>query len=316
MRIGLDVMGGDYYPHAPIAGAIQALDSLLPSEKIVLLGQQAVIETELAKYPALSGAFEIVHCDEVIEMDEHPAKSFTAKAKSSISLGYQMLKRNQIDAFMSAGNTGAMLVGSVLGLGTIPGIQRPTIGAIYPNGSQPLLILDVGANADAKPEYLAQWATMGTVYMQEIYRISKPRVGLLNIGEEKSKGNALTQAAFPLLEKEEGINFIGNVEGRDFNKDKVDIIVCDGYVGNIILKFAESFYEVMKPKITDTDFVELYNFENYGGIPILGVQGVALIGHGISGPIAFKNMILRARDIIRVNLISKLTEAFISKTSL
>ncbi|MCZ2355280.1 MAG: phosphate acyltransferase PlsX [Bacteroidia bacterium] len=315
MRIGLDVMGGDYYPHAPIAGVIQALDALKSEEKVILFGQQAVIETELAKYSISASKIEILHCEDVIEMDEHPAKAFTAKTKSSIATGYRMLKAQQIDAFISAGNTGAMLVGSVLGLGTIQGIQRPTIGAIYPNGNQPILILDVGANADAKPEYLAQWAIIGTIYMTEIFNMPKPRVGLLNIGEEKSKGNALTQNAYPLLEKETGINFIGNVEGRDFNKNKADIIVCDGFVGNIILKFAESFYEVMKPKIADTDFVELYNFENYGGIPILGVQGVAIIGHGISGPTAYKNMILRAKDIVQANLINKLTAAFLTQNA-
>lgn len=309
MRIGIDVMGGDYYPQAPIAGALLALSIVQTGTQLVLFGDESQIKTELARQQIAEDKFEIVHTTEVIGMDEHPARTFTQKTDSSIHVGIRMQREKKIDAFISAGNTGAMLVGSVLGLGNIEGVLRPTIGALYPSGGNYSLICDVGANTDCKPEHLAQFALLGSIYMREVKGVSQPRVAMLNVGEERTKGSQLAQASYELLEKHPGIHFIGNAEGRDLNAGKADVYVCDGYTGNIVLKFAESFYDLFHARFPQDELVSTFNFENYGGLPVLGVKGVSIIGHGISTPVAFVEMIRCAEDVVRSGLIPKFENA-------
>jgi glycerol-3-phosphate acyltransferase PlsX len=240
-------------------------------------------------------------------MHESPTKALKEKQQSSIAVGFGLLARSRTDAFVSAGNTGAMLVGALYSIKAIEGVLRPTISTIVPKeNGQTGLLLDVGLNSDCKPEQLNQFAIMGSVYAQHILGIDNPRVALMNIGEEEGKGNLLVQAAFPLLKENSHVNFVGNIEGRDFLADKADVIVCDGFTGNIILKLAESFYEITKRKGIDHDYFERFNFENYGGTPVLGVSKPVIIGHGISKAKAFKNMILLAQKMIEKDVMQKL----------
>jgi phosphate acyltransferase len=242
-------------------------------------------------------------------MHDHPTRALKEKPKSSIAVGFHLLATGETDAFISAGNTGAMLVGSLYALKPIEGVLRPTISTVVPkeNGSTGLL-LDVGLNSDCKPEQLNQFAIMGSVYAQLILGIDKPRVALLNIGEEEGKGNLLAQATYPLLKQNKHINFIGNVEGRDVFIDKADVIVCDGFTGNIILKLAESFFEITDRKQIKHEYFDLFNFENYGGTPVLGISKPVIIGHGISKGKAFKNMILLAQKMIEKDVMQKMKE--------
>ena len=309
MRIGIDVMGGDFFPHAPIAGAILAQAEMGDKLRMVLIGDSQLIQAELNKLNLPLDQFEILHAPEVIGMDEHPAKAFVAKVHSSISVGINSVKSNHIDAFISAGNTGAMLVGSVLGLGNIEGVLRPTIGALYPCNGKFSLFCDVGANTDCKPEHLVQFALLGSIYLREVMGIESPTVAQLNVGEERTKGSQLAQATYELLEAHPDIRFIGNAEGRDLNRQFADVYVCDGFTGNILLKYAESIYDLFHDRFPEDAVVNSFNFENYGGLPILGVKGVSVIGHGISTPKAFHQMIRTASDAIRSGLIEKFEKA-------
>jgi glycerol-3-phosphate acyltransferase PlsX len=309
MRIGIDVMGGDFVPQAPIAGACLALSQIQSDTRLVLIGDETVIRAEMNRQNISADAFDVVHTSEVIGMDEHPARAFTQKTDSSIHKGIRLHREQQLDAFISAGNTGAMLVGSVLGLGNIEGVLRPTIGALYPCNGSYSLVCDVGANADCKPEYLAQFALLGSIYMKEVLGVAQPRVALLNVGEERTKGSQLALATYELLDKHTGINFIGNAEGRDLNSGKADVYVCDGYTGNIVLKFAESFYDLFHARFPEDELVKSFNFENYGGLPVLGVKGVSIIGHGISTPRAFVSMVRTAEDVVNSKLTAKIENA-------
>jgi glycerol-3-phosphate acyltransferase PlsX len=309
MRIGIDVMGGDFVPQAPIAGACLALSQIQSDTRLVLIGDETVIRAEMNRQNISADAFDVVHTSEVIGMDEHPARAFTQKTDSSIHKGIRLHREQQLDAFISAGNTGAMLVGSVLGLGNIEGVLRPTIGALYPCNGSYSLVCDVGANADCKPEYLAQFALLGSIYMKEVLGVAHPRVALLNVGEERTKGSQLALATYELLDKHTGINFIGNAEGRDLNSGKADVYVCDGYTGNIVLKFAESFYDLFHARFPEDELVKSFNFENYGGLPVLGVKGVSIIGHGISTPRAFVSMVRTAEDVVNSKLTAKIENA-------
>jgi glycerol-3-phosphate acyltransferase PlsX len=244
-------------------------------------------------------------------MDENPARAVVQKSDSTINVGIQALKEGQIDAFISAGNTGAVVAASVLKLGNLPGVSRPTLGAFYPYGDNHYsLICDVGANVDCKPEHLVQFALLGTVYMRAVMGIPNPRVALLNIGEEPSKGNLLAQQAYALLQENPYINFVGNAEGRVLPKGFADVYVTDGFVGNILLKFGESLYELLREKVPPNPVLERLNYENIGGLPFLGTRGNIIIGHGISSPKAFRNMIFRALAIAKVNLSERIAEAF------
>jgi glycerol-3-phosphate acyltransferase PlsX len=247
-------------------------------------------------------------------MHEHPTKALKEKQDSSIAVGFKMLANGEIDAFISAGNTGAMMVGALFSIKTIEGIIRPTIGAYIPREDGSLgLLLDVGLNADCKPENLNQFAILGSLFASQILKIENPKVGLVNLGEEEGKGNLLAQAAFPLLKENKQINFVGNIEGRDILINKADVMVCDGFTGNVVLKLAESIYDIVKRRNINDEHFNRFNFEAYGGVPVLGVAKPVIIGHGISGENAFKNMVNIACKMIETDLTGKMKHIFIAK---
>jgi phosphate acyltransferase len=307
MTIGLDMMGGDFAPMEIIKGIQLYLKESPDKSAVVLIGDEEQIIEQLKAYPLPEQSIRIVHAPQVIDMHEHPTKALREKQQSSIAVGFHLLANGKIDAFISAGNTGAMLVGSLYALKPIEGVLRPTISTIIPkeNGSTGLL-LDVGLNSDCKPEQLNQFAIMGSVYAQNILGIENPRVALLNIGEEEGKGNLLAQATYPLLKENPQINFVGNVEGRDLLLDKADVMVCDGFTGNIILKLAESLFEITAQKGIEHEYFNRFNFENYGGTPVLGIAKPVIIGHGISKAPAFKNMIMLAQKMIEKDVMQKM----------
>lgn len=310
MKIGLDIMGGDFAPKATVLGAIEAQKALLPGQKIVLFGDKDQALPLISENGIDPDVFEYVHTKEMIGMGEHAAKAVLQKPTSSISLGFQYLKDCQIDAFSSAGNTGAMLVGAMFSVKPIPGVIRPAIATNVPKLKSGFgIMLDVGANADCKPEVLAQFGILGSLYAEHVYHVHNPKVALMNIGEEEEKGNVLTQATFPLLQKT-SLNFVGNIEGRDLFNDKADVIVCDGFTGNVMLKLAETFYILTLKKGFKDEFFDRFNYEQYGGSPILGVNAPVLIGHGISTPKAIKNMVLLCRTMIEAQFVDKIKEAF------
>lgn len=311
MRIGFDVMGGDYAPKEAIAGALLALKEMNGEVELVLIGDEEQIRHHLQNDGANPDDFTIVHTTEVIGMGEHPTKAISQKKNSSISLGFGMLAAKKLDAFISAGNTGAMLVGSMFSVKPIEGVIRPSITSIVPklNGKFGLL-LDVGANADCKPDVLFQFGILGSLMMKHVYGVEDPKVGLLSIGEEKEKGNLITTAAHHMMEETNAFHFIGNVEGRDLMNDKADVIVCEGFTGNVVLKALESMYYVTRKRGIQDEFLERFNYENYGGTPILGVNAPVIIGHGISNAKAFKNMILSARDVVKSDLCNIIRTSF------
>jgi phosphate acyltransferase len=313
MRIGLDVMGGDFAPVAALNGAILAAKELSRDDKIVLIGQESVIRSLLNERGCNDGLFEIVNAPDVIEMGEHPTKALSRKPESSISVGFHLLKHKKIDSFASAGNSGAMLVGSIFSVNTIQGIVRPCTSAIIPqeDGGYSLLV-DVGTNPDAKPDVFYQLGLIGSIYVKNVYNVSNPRVALLNIGHEEEKGNLNTQAAYHLMKDSKDFNFTGNIESRDFLRNKADVIVCDGFTGNIILKLVESFYRIMAKRNLLDDYFSRLNYENYGGTPILGINGAVIMGHGISNDIAIKNMVLLGRDVYKAKIASKIKHALLN----
>jgi phosphate acyltransferase len=307
MKIGIDIMGGDFAPLEAIEGIQKYLQEKKGKAHLYLLGDEEEITPLTEEHSLSPNDFTIVHAPQVIGMHEHPTKALKEKQKSSIAVGFYMLANEKIDAFISAGNTGAMLVGSLYSLKPIEGVIRPTISTIIPkeNGGTGLL-LDVGLNSDCKPEQLNQFAIMGSVYAQNILGIDNPKVALLNIGEEEGKGNLLAQATYPMLKDNKHINFVGNVEGRDLLLDKADVMVCDGFTGNIILKLAESLFEITQRKEIQHEYFDRFNFENYGGTPVLGISKPVIIGHGISKTRSFKNMILVAQKMIEKDIMKKL----------
>ncbi len=312
MKIALDVMGGDFAPGTTVAGAILARQELPENIELVLIGDKGKI-VDIANEKGFDpSSFEIIHTTEVIEMGEHPSKAFSQKQDSSIVKGFGLLKSGQVDAFASVGNTGAMMAGSMFIIKSIPGIIRPTISAAIPSltgGST--LLLDVGINPDCRPDVLYQYGIIGSLYSKYIFNIETPRVGLLNIGAEEEKGNLLTKSTHDLMKGSNDFYFAGNIEGNDlFNNEKADVIVCDGFVGNVILKEAEAFYNMLKLKKVEGEFFERFNFVNYGGTPILGINKPVFIGHGISNAIAIKNMIVNSKVFIEAKLTEKFKEVF------
>jgi glycerol-3-phosphate acyltransferase PlsX len=311
MKIGIDMMGGDFAPLEAVLGIQQFLEE--GKAHLVLLGDDEKLKPLLSEHGIPEKAYTLVHAPQVIDMDDSPTRALKEKPQSSIAVGFHLLASHKTDAFISAGNTGAMLVGALYALKAVEGVLRPTISTIIPkeNGGTGLL-LDVGLNSDCKPEHLNQFAVMGSVYAQTILGIDNPRVALLNIGEEEGKGNLLAQATYPMLKENSHINFIGNVEGRDILLDKADVMVCDGFTGNIILKLAESLFEITDQKKINHEYFERFNFENYGGTPVLGVSKPVIIGHGISRAKAFKNMILLAQKMIEKDIMQKLQAELVS----
>jgi glycerol-3-phosphate acyltransferase PlsX len=311
MNIAIDIMGGDHAPRATVAGAVLARKELPAHVRLILVGDSQQILPLLKEYGAEASSFEIVHTTEVIGMGEHPTKAFSQKTQSSIAIGFQLLKEGKADAFASNGNTGAMLVGSMYTVKTISGVHRPCITSVMPKENGGVgLILDVGTNADCKPDVLYQFGILGAICAEQVYGIKNPRVGLLNIGEEPEKGNLVTQACHALMKDSKDFNFIGNVEGRDLFDEKVDVIVCDGFTGNVVLKAAEAFYSILKRRNLTDDYFERFNYENYGGTPVLGINSNVIIGHGISNEIAVKNMLKLAKDVAEAKLHEKIKQAF------
>lgn len=322
MVIAVDAVGGDYYPESPVQGAVQATQEL-DFLTIVLVGPEELIEDELQKHEFDQNRIQVHHAPELISMDEPPAQAVKAKKDSSIVVGLGMHKAGKCDGFVSAGNTGALLAASTFLLGKLEGVSRPTIAATYPTFKGFRLLLDAGANLEMRPEMYYQFAQMGSVYAEQVMNIEDPKIGLINVGEEKEKGTDTLKAAHELLN--ELPNFIGNVEGGDVMFARADVYVCDGYVGNVVLKFGESIPEAVEQFLgAAVDRQELdpqhagdagkilksalstFNYENVGGIPFLGVDGVSLVGHGGSTPLAIKNMIFNAAKCIENNINDKI----------
>lgn len=307
MIIGIDMMGGDFAPLEAVKGIRLYGSQIAVPVNLVLIGDQEKINTLLDEEQVPRERIQVVHANQVIGMQEHPTRALKEKQDSSIAIGFHLLAGGKMDAFISAGNTGAMLVGALFSIKALEGVIRPTISTIIPkvNGGTGLL-LDVGLNADCKPEQLNQFAIMGSVYAQLILGIESPKVGLINVGEEEGKGNILAQATYPLLKANNHIRFIGNIEGRDVLTDKADVMVCEGFTGNIILKMAESLYDISREREVKDEYFDRFNFENYGGTPVLGVAKPVIIGHGISGERAFMNMINLARLMLEKNVMEKM----------
>jgi len=327
IKIVVDAMGGDFAPLNDVSGAVIAAEEKQDSIEIILVGKENLIKDELSKHKVNLKNISIVNATETVTMEDSPTESLKSKSDSSISVGLKLVKEKKADAFISAGNTGAVMTASILKLGRIPGVGRPTIGSLFPTDKGKTMVFDVGASVDCKPAHLLEFGIMGSIYMKNVYNIENPKVALLSVGEEKSKGDTLTLEAYELLEKS-NLNFIGNVEGRDVLRGKADIIVCDGFVGNVILKFAESVLDVMKSKFrsyAEKGFLKKiwvgmmygtlknvvlkdFDYQEYGGVPLLGVNGISIIGHGKSSPIAIKNMIYKAEEMVRKGVNSKIEQ--------
>lgn len=311
MKIGIDILGGDFAPDANIAGAVLARKELPQDVTLVLIGDQDQILSGLNALNATTDGFEVVHAPDIITMHDHPTRAIPQKPNSSIAVGFDLLAKNEIDVFASTGNTGAMLVGAIYKVNTVAGIIRPCITSVLPtvDGNNSIL-LDVGSNADCKADVLYQFAVLGSLYAKNVYGIENPRIALLNIGEEASKGNLLTIAAHKLMAETDEINFVGNLEGRDLFTGKADVIVCDGFTGNVVLKQAEGIYTLMRKRGLKDEYFDRFNYENYGGTPILGVKGNVIIGHGISNDKAVKSMLMHSFEVAKSGLAKKINEAF------
>jgi len=297
MKIAVDALGGDFAPEAIIEGVAAAIKAGLPDDvTLVLIGPEAVLTAQLDRLGLTNHqAITLIQADEVIGMGEHPTKALSQKPNSTISIGFKLLKERQIDAFCSAGNTGAMHVGALFSIKAIEGVIRPCIAGFVPqiDGSTAVM-LDIGANADCKPEMLAQFGELGSIYTKYMFGIDVPRVALMNIGEEEQKGSLVAQAAHQLLKESRRINFIGNIEGKDMFMNRADVIVTDGFTGNSLFKLGESFFAVATQRGLKDDFIDRTNYESIGGSPIIGVNGNVIIAHGISSPTAIKNMLTLA----------------------
>ena len=311
MRIGLDVMGGDFAPESIIEGAVDSLQYLLVTEKLVLIGDEPSVLRKLKEMQIDPSLFDVVHTSQVIEMADHPAKAFSQKKDSSIAVGYEMLKNEDLDGFCSAGNTGAMLVGASYTVNVIPGVLRPALATVLPCiDNRSFVLLDVGLNPDCKSDVLLQYGILGSIYAKCVLGKDNPTVGLLNIGEEETKGTPTVKAAFELMKEHPEINFAGNIEGNAlFRETMTDVIVCDGFVGNVILKMGEAFHHLYKIRNLKDAFFDRLDWENIGGTPIVGINANVVIGHGISKRKAIMNMILQTREVVHANLAQKIKEA-------
>jgi glycerol-3-phosphate acyltransferase PlsX len=311
MKIGVDVMGGDFAPDAIIEGAVDSLKHLSAADELVLIGDEKSIISKLKELNTEPSRFRIVPTTQVIEMGDVPAKAYSQKPDSSIAVGYRLLKLKGIDGFCSAGNTGAMLVGASYTVNVIPGVMRPALATIIPAvDGRNSVILDVGLNPDTKPEVLLQYGILGSLFAKYVLEIDNPRVRLLNIGEEESKGTPAVKAAYELMKESSSINFEGNIEGNNlFREGMADVIVCDGFVGNILLKQTEAFHHIYKERNLKDSFFDRLDFETIGGTPVVGLNANVVVGHGISGRKAIMNMILQTWAVVHVNLAQKIREA-------
>ncbi len=313
MNIGIDMMGGDFAPLEAVKGLQQyILQQNNAAVNIFCIGEATTIHSLLDEHAVASPLLHVVHAPEVIGYHEHPTKALKEKTNSSIAVGFQLLASGKIDAFISAGNTGAMLVGAMFSIKALEGVIRPTIATITPQMSGNIsLLVDVGLNADCKPEHLNQFALLGSLYAKHILGVENPRIGLVNVGAEEGKGNMLAQATYPLLKNNKSIHFIGNIEGRDFFTNKADVMVCDGFTGNVVLKLAESVYDIAQFRGIENDsYFQRFHYENYGGTPVLGVAKPVIIGHGISNAKAFCNMLLLAEKMVASDVCGKIKDCF------
>ena len=341
IKIGIDAMGGDFAPEVAVEGAVMALQKIDKESRVVLFGDEKRIRELLAKHHCAAENFDIVPTTQVIEMGDHPAKAFVSKSDSSITVGFNYLAEGKIDGFASAGSTGAMLVGSTMVIKPVEGVIRPVISSLIPKLiNRRGLILDVGLSVDAKPEVLAQYALLGSIYAQSVMGIENPRVALLNIGEEDTKGNAQAKATFELLKADKRINFVGNVESSyiftgTYGGPDPDVVVTDGFVGNTVLKMAEALYRINfklgggKPRLMNflrpvlgriipklyyqQDFWEQMNYESIGGTPVIGINAPVMIGHGSSSARAISSMILSMEREIKGKFPEKLRAALAEK---
>lgn len=305
-------MGGDFAPVSTISGAVLSLSELAPEDEVVLVGDREIIVAELQKHGVSPNRFKIEHAYEVIEMGEHPTRAIMKKPQSSIAIGFELLKHKHIDAFTSAGSSGAMLVGAIYSVNNIQGVIRPCTSTPLPQEAGGIsLLVDVGTNPDAKPDVMYQFGLLGSIFAESVYKIREPRVALLNIGQEEEKGNLSSQAAYHLMKNSKDFNFVGNIEGRDVLRNKADVIVTDGFTGNILLKNIEGMFRIMmKHGLTD-EYFKRFNYEQYGGTPILGVNSSVIVGHGISNDVAIKNMLLLARDMHNAKLSHRIKKALL-----
>ncbi len=322
-RIVVDAMGGDFAPQNAVVGAIEAFNEKKDFDLILVGLKDQIIDVIKSNNLSFSEQ-NIIHTSEVIGMGELPTTALKNKPDSSIVKGTQLVRDGKADAFVSAGNTGAVAAAGTLIIGRITGVERPTIGTYIPNLSGITTVFDVGAFVDSKPQHLLGYARLANVYVKEMLGVNNPTIGLLSVGEENEKGNKLTKETFELL-KNSGLNFFGNIEGGDILTGKVNIVICDGFIGNILLKFGESFLKILKPmlqKTADANFFDkikigiskntikktfkVFDPNDYGGIPLLGIKGITIIGHGSSTITGIKNMVLAARDVHQKGLIKKL----------
>ena len=328
IRIAIDAMGGDYAPKNVVRGMLDALSETQNRFEVILVGKEHDIRSELSSHKASSGNFSIVHADEVLDMHDAPTAVLKSKKNSSIAIGTTLHKEGKADAFVSAGNTGAVMSAGTLILGRIKGVSRPTIGTFIPSETGQILLVDAGANVDSRPQHLFEFGLMGSIYVETMMQKEKVTVGLLNVGEEETKGNEVSLETYKLF-TQSSMNFVGNVEGRDILKGTAQVVVCDGFVGNIVLKFAESVPAFLKSKFREyasqgvlkklligalrntlRKVFKSLDYEEYGGVPLLGVNGVVIIGHGGSTPKAFKNMILKAEETVRKNVNERIAQGF------
>lgn len=325
-RVALDAMGGDNAPQATVAGAAQAARSLEVS--VLLVGDERQVRAELGRRAALPAGLEIVHAGDAIGMDESPGAALLRKRDASIMVATNLVRENRAQAVVSAGNSGAVVGAAVLRLGMLPGVERPAIAMLLPNRHGTVVVLDGGANAEARPEHLRDFALMGSIYARCLLHKERPRVGLLNIGEEPSKGSALTKRAYALL-SDSPINFIGNVEGKEVARGSVDAVVCDGFVGNVLLKaaegYAELFVDMLKSRIAAgwryrlgawllrpalRELTAQLDYASHGGALLVGVNGVVVIGHGRSSPAAIENAIRVGKELGEQNVVDELASSF------
>jgi glycerol-3-phosphate acyltransferase PlsX len=316
MKIALDAMGGDFGPPNLVAGAALALRDYSHINKLFLVGDTAQIEGELRKLGCNDGRIEIVHSTQVVDMSDRAWSAVRRKKNSSVSRAVDLVKHGQANAIVSAGHTGAAVAASMIKLRTLPGIYRPGIAAVLPTETNVFVLMDAGANIDARPEHLLQYAFMGSVYSSHVLGYKNPTVGLISLGEEDVKGNEMTKEVFKML-KRSSLNFVGNIEGRHLFEDPVEVVVCDGFVGNVILKTCESIsvaiFQWLKHELSRTPMRKLgaflaresfrsirdkTNYEEYGGSPLLGVNGICIIAHGSSTPLAIKNALRVAAESI------------------
>lgn len=326
-RVAVDAMGGDFAPHNAVLGAVEA-QNVLSDVEVFLIGKKDLILNEISQNNLTFNEDRIINAEQVIDMHDKPTEALKSKPDSSIVVGARMLREKKIDAFLSAGNTGAMMAASTLISGRIKGVSRPTIGASFPTDKGKFCnVYDVGASVDSKPEHLFEYAIMGSIFTKEIFGIENPSIGILSVGEEDEKGNELVKAASKLI-KNSNLNFYGNVEGRDILKGTVDVVVCDGFVGNILLKFGESVVGFLKGMIKNYAYQSFTNkvkvllskgtlknalkdldYQAYGGVPLLGINGISMIGHGSSSILAMKNMVLSAKKMYDKQLVKKIEES-------